>query len=221
LGIGKLKTIYLHLLYVVCKIYPDKTYKFKKMKNHKSEMRNKKGFSLVELLVVITIIAILSVVAYSAVAGNTIKARDSKRLQDISIIQQALELYYTEKGVYPSSPLSYTVGANLLTKKILSDIPVDPGIGKHSYSYVLNGTTYQLGTTLEKDGILANYEAYVVGNSDTNILTAGSNGRYFNGTALAACTGTLIIGSGKIQTANAAYDPGPPAKSCIPYDPLI
>ena len=65
---------------------------------------SKKGFSLVELLVVIVIIAVLSVVAYSAIGGYTVKARDSKRKQDLGIMQQAMEIYYAEKGVYPSSP---------------------------------------------------------------------------------------------------------------------
>jgi len=79
----------------------------------------KKGFSLVELLVVITIIAILSVVAYTAVGGQTIKAKNSKRLQDIGAIQTALEFYFVKNGKYP-------VALSDMGKDIISEIPKDP-----------------------------------------------------------------------------------------------
>ncbi len=87
----------------------------------------KKGFSLVELLVVITIMAILSVTAYIAVGGQTTKAQNSKRLQDISTLQQALELYLVKENQYPES-LS-DMGAN-----IISEIPKDPST-KSVYYY--------------------------------------------------------------------------------------
>lgn len=134
-----------------------------------------KGFSLVELLVVITIIAILSVAAYSAVGGNTIKARDAKRKQDVGTIQQALELYYVENSKYPlaTGTNTVTMGApDGLTKKQLSNLPTDPQkkldgsiIG---YKYAVDGPrqTYEIGATLESDGL----EAYVVGNSETPML---------------------------------------------------
>jgi prepilin-type N-terminal cleavage/methylation domain-containing protein len=174
----------------------------------------KKGFSLVELLVVITIIAILSVVAYSAVGGNTIKARDSKRHQDLGIIQQALELYYAEKGVYPSAPLSYTAGSNPITKKNLSDIPVDPG-SKHSYIYTVNGTSeYELAAALEVDGDPAHFESYVIGNAASPItVTSGTDGKnYVTATkALANCAPGSSVTSGQIS-----HDA---TSKCIPYDP--
>lgn len=178
----------------------------------------KKGFSLVELLVVITIIAILSVAAYSAVGGNTIKARDAKRKQDLTTIQQALELYFVEKGSYPTEPLTAGTGAGQIPKKILSDIPKDPA-GKHIYLYKVSGATYQIATTLENDGVLANYEAYVVGNSDTTLVnTTDGFGRYLNGTALSPCTGGKTIASGKIITSDSNATA---TNSCIPYDPNL
>jgi general secretion pathway protein G len=193
------------------------------MKNYKSEMRNKKGFSLVELLVVITIIAILSVVAYTAVAGNTVKARDAKRKQDLSTIQQALEIYYVNNAKYPTVLQNGDVSSGKIPKQYLSDIPVDPGAMKRSYKYAVGAvnTTYQIGTTLENEGSFVNYESYVVGNSDTPLLTTADGlGKWNNGGAIASCTGAKTIGSGAIQTADANYTAGPPAKSCVPYDPL-
>jgi len=176
---------------------------------------SKKGFSLVELLVVITIIAILSVVAYTAVGGSTVKARDAKRKQDITTIQQALELYFAEKGSYPTSSPTYSLtagtGAGQVSKKWLSDIPKDPGTQKRDYQYFVSGATYEIATTLEVDGDIKNYESYVVGNSDTGIAkTNGGLGKKLNGTstALTGCADVVALKSEKISTS-----------ACIPYDP--
>ena len=70
-----------------------------KIKNLKLKNSRKSGFSLVELLVVITIIAILSVTAYVALGGQTEKARNSRRMQDLTTIQSALEIYYIDNNL--------------------------------------------------------------------------------------------------------------------------
>lgn len=62
---------------------------------------NKKGFTLVELLVVITILAIISVVAYTSFGGATDKAKNSTKLQQLASIDGALGLFYQEKSYYP------------------------------------------------------------------------------------------------------------------------
>ncbi len=174
----------------------------------------KKGFSLVELLVVITIIAILSVVAYTAVGGHTIKARDSKRKQDIGTIQQTLELYFAEKGIYPSAPLAYGLNTGEITKKHLSEIPTDPSGG--SYIYTRSGTTeYEIAVALEIDGDPAKFKAYVVGNADVPITkSVGGISMYLNGAEddLLGCLDNKTIISGTIGKNN-------DDNNCIPYDP--
>ena len=69
-------------------------------------MLNKKGFTLVELLLVIIIISVLSGVVISVVNTSALRARarDSQRKSDLSKIQTALELYYTDNRNYPPSP---------------------------------------------------------------------------------------------------------------------
>ena len=62
---------------------------------------SKHGFTLVELLVVITIIAILSVVGISAYSGVQKNARDAKRKEDLRTIKVSLELYYQKNSRYP------------------------------------------------------------------------------------------------------------------------
>lgn len=66
---------------------------------------NNKGFSLVELLVVITILAIISVVAYQNFWGATDKAITSRKINDVSTIETALQQYKVDKNQYPAVDL--------------------------------------------------------------------------------------------------------------------
>lgn len=63
---------------------------------------NASGFTLIELLVVISIIAILSVVGIALFTTTQGKARDTKRVQDITAMSKAMEVRY-ENGVYQTS----------------------------------------------------------------------------------------------------------------------
>lgn len=60
-----------------------------------------KGFSLIELLVVITILAIISTVAYTSFSGATDKAKNSKRVENLASIETALQAFKQEKQYYP------------------------------------------------------------------------------------------------------------------------
>lgn len=60
-----------------------------------------RGFSLVELLVVITILAIISTVAYTNLTGSTEKAKNSKRIEHLSSMETALMMYRQEKQYVP------------------------------------------------------------------------------------------------------------------------
>lgn len=61
----------------------------------------KKWFTLVELLVVITILAIISVVAYQNFGWATGKAISWRKISDVSTIETSLEQYKVDKGSYP------------------------------------------------------------------------------------------------------------------------
>lgn len=60
------------------------------------------GFTIVELLIVIVVIAILAAISIVAYTGIQSRARDNTRTQAVAQIQRALELYRSEHGVYPS-----------------------------------------------------------------------------------------------------------------------
>jgi type II secretion system protein G len=67
-----------------------------------SNLKFAQAFTLIELLVVISIIAILMAVATVSYLNAQQKGRDNKRKTDLKAIQQALEIYYTQNGKYPS-----------------------------------------------------------------------------------------------------------------------
>jgi len=62
----------------------------------------KKGFTLVELLVVISIIGLLSTIAIVSLGSARAKSRDTKRIADMKQLSTALEQYYSDQGGYPS-----------------------------------------------------------------------------------------------------------------------
>jgi len=65
-------------------------------------MKNeKKSFTIIELLVVISIIGLISAIALVYVRGQIDKARDTRRISDIKQIQKGLEMYLDKKGRYP------------------------------------------------------------------------------------------------------------------------
>ncbi|ACK42159.1 MULTISPECIES: type II secretion system protein [Dictyoglomus] len=65
-------------------------------------MRREKGFTLIELMVVIVIIAILAAVALPNFMGATERARESAVRSAVKTLQTALEMYATDnQGYYP------------------------------------------------------------------------------------------------------------------------
>jgi len=61
----------------------------------------KKGFTIVELLIVIVVIGILAAITIVAFSGVQQRARDAKRQSDINTMQKQLEIYYSTREYYP------------------------------------------------------------------------------------------------------------------------
>ena len=65
--------------------------------------RHNHGFTIVELLIVIVVIAILAAITIVAYNGIQNRARDAQRLSDITAIAKALESYKAQTGSYPTA----------------------------------------------------------------------------------------------------------------------
>lgn len=65
-------------------------------------MARQRGFTIVELLIVIVVIGILAAITIVAYNGVQAKARDTERTSDIKQLQQSLELFYAQNSYYPS-----------------------------------------------------------------------------------------------------------------------
>lgn len=63
---------------------------------------SKKGFTILELLIVIAIIGLLSAVVLAALNSSRSKGRDAKRIEEIRQIINAVELSFNATGKYPS-----------------------------------------------------------------------------------------------------------------------
>ncbi len=122
-----------------------------KSKLFKKNLR-KIGFTLLELLVVIGIIAVLVSLGSVSYTSAQKKARDSKRKSDLKTIQNALEQYYSVCGyVYPNS---LGTSINCTTPPVITimpEVPTDPK-STTPYPITIYPTLYQLCTnSLEAD----------------------------------------------------------------------
>lgn len=62
---------------------------------------NKKGYTLIEILVVISIIGFIASIAMYTLNSARVKGRDAKRMADLEIIGKAIDLYYDKHNHYP------------------------------------------------------------------------------------------------------------------------
>lgn len=69
-----------------------------------------RGFTLIELMVVVAIIALLSALSMAALNVTRKGARDAQRLSSLRELQTGLELYYTARGEYPAGDGAGTGG---------------------------------------------------------------------------------------------------------------
>lgn len=139
----------------------------------KNRQDRRSGFTLIEILIVVAIIAILASVVLVGLGPTQQAGRDARRISDLSEAQNGLELYYNKCGFYPGAlgnascaavtlgstgATAYTaVGAAIEAANLgVSTWPQDPSnVAPHVYSYGTNGTgstaatSYVLGATLE------------------------------------------------------------------------
>ena len=85
--------------------------------------RGQDGFTLIELMIALTLIAILMSIAVPAYQSSVIKAREAALLEDLHMMRDAIDKYYSDTGKYPDAI------SELVEKKYLRAMPIDPFTG--------------------------------------------------------------------------------------------
>jgi general secretion pathway protein G len=128
-----------------------------------NQTNHRRGFTLIELMVATSILAVLSVIGIVSYSSVNKRSRDAKRKSDLEQVRSALELYRSDKGFYPTgSDKSFVAlttldgggGGGPLVPTYLPNIPMDPkssatipvtyfyaplGVSAPFYSYCLCG----------------------------------------------------------------------------------
>jgi len=115
------------------------------MMNH----RTKSGFTLIELIVVVSIIGLLSTIGITGFQSVTRSGRDALRKTDLEQLRSALEIYKSEENHYPAE-VDCSAEVELVPNYI-DPWPVDPK-PVHQYCYLSEGNqNYRLCAHLEND----------------------------------------------------------------------
>jgi len=99
----------------------------------------RRGFTLIEMIVVVSIIGLLAAAATLAYNKQRVRSREVKRIADVSSVKDALELYLTDGSVLPSYVSETLISialSGLVTKGYIPSLPNDPlpsGATDHTY----------------------------------------------------------------------------------------
>lgn len=122
--------------------------------------KRRAGFTIVELLIVIVVIAILAAIAVTSYSGINNRANDSAVQSDLKNIAKKLEIYKVDNGVYPAGDTQLAI--------------LDIKMSKSSYGNgMLSGTYNVLYCRALADG--PNKFALIAGSKSGNVFTYRSD----------------------------------------------
>jgi len=135
-----------------------------------------KGFTLIEILIVVAIIAILASIVIVGLGPAQQSGRDARRVADLQSMRNGLQLYYNKCGFYPgtsscgvSSPgNSWSAFKETLAGSGIglsaSNLPSDPSSNRsYAYGYSTDYSSYVLSAKLENpnNAVFVGYNAPV------------------------------------------------------------
>lgn len=89
-----------------------------------------RGFTLIELLLVLIILSLIASVATPVVTKAIAKSKEAALKENLFAMRRALDEYFSDKGVYPTS------AEVLVEERYLRFVPVDPITGEKDWIWV-------------------------------------------------------------------------------------
>lgn len=83
-------------------------------------MKRNKGFTLVELLVVLAIISLLLTIALPRYFSSVDKSKEVALRENLQVLRSGIDKYYADRGEYPAAL------ADLVTQRYFRKVPLDP-----------------------------------------------------------------------------------------------
>lgn len=179
--------------------YNEYTKGVKILLKHKQNLKNK-AFTLIELLIVISIIGLLASMILASTVKIRLTARNAKRIGDLKQIQTALELYYNDNGSYPNPGWGWRSQCSAwggyaannvipgLVPQYLGTFPQDPTMDTVNnyacYLYLSNGLDYKfLDHNVSNDLTATDYYKYAPQFVDPT-RDSGTNGCIVDGNSV-------------------------------------
>jgi prepilin-type N-terminal cleavage/methylation domain-containing protein len=158
------------------------------LKNIKSKLQAERGFTIVELLIVIVVIGILAAITIVSYNGVTTNARNTQSKTDASAVQKVAETFNADTGAYPTAAADFTSG----TAKLPSNVGVafttgtvtgssssgtaDPATNNHTWATYTNTTSgkkfYATKACSTNQGVMV---YYLEGTSTLKSVAAGTS----------------------------------------------
>jgi general secretion pathway protein G len=101
------------------------------------------GFTMIELLVVLAIIALLLTIAAPRFLGGISTAKDDVLHENLYLMRKSLDQFYSDKGRYPASL------DDLVTQHYLRQVPMDPVVGNNSSWVIVAPTNSNMGAVFD------------------------------------------------------------------------
>ena len=119
---------------------------------------SQKGFSIVEVIFYLLIVIFIFFAAFSYYQGNIVRMRDEKRKEDLNILKEKLEQYFSKNNIYPISDSWICLEKSQILKEISAENIQDPLFSQDSQNYCYRyksakeGKEFKIYAISERDG---------------------------------------------------------------------